>query len=188
MRQTSSGVRYAIWILFWGQIAVFVAILLPMFVPTVRPLLRPAFLPLAGVWLLLGLGLLVLTVRTDLPRLLRWFLLATASSSSGAVLSMVLHNGMYAVGTVTGDRPVLQQTTSALEVVFFFGATIIFPLVFVAGVVGTIVTIIRSRQTPGHPPRVGSATRTEQGGFGISRQKANPRAYLPLVKGRLGGT
>ena len=105
----------------------------------------PAWVVFAG----LGVTLLVLTVKTKVAGMLKKFLLLTGASAVGLPVFAVLHNLVYALLILwfgedfwgaSGDEPV-----------FFILATIVCPIGFLVGVVGTIVLAIKTK--PSVPAR-----------------------------------
>ena len=133
--------------LFWAQVAAFVTLLSSMLVPFLRALVRPAFLPLMGVYFIIGLALFFLSIRTKPPKVLRRFLILTGASSAGFAISAVLHNVFYGLAELAGNWPVLKHAAGGLEVVFFIIAIFVCPVCFIVGVSGAIVVLLRSGQS-----------------------------------------
>jgi hypothetical protein len=131
--------------LFWSQVASFVTLLSSMLVPFLRVLVRPAFLPLMGVNSILGLVLFVFSIRANLPKALKRFLILTGASSAGLGVSGVLHNAFYALAEIAGDSHLLRQAAGGLEIVFFIVAVFVCPVCFIVGVLGSIIVLVRSR-------------------------------------------
>ena len=132
----------ASWPLFWALIAVSVFILCLFFIEPLNDLFGGSglFLVPFGVFLLLGVALLVFTLREKIAGLLRAFFLLTAASAVGVFVFILLHNALYGLlihffgeGFWNGgDEPV-----------FFILAIIVCPLGFLTGVIGSIVLRIR---------------------------------------------
>jgi hypothetical protein len=80
----------------------------------------------------LGVLFLVLTLKQKTVGALRFFLLLTGSSATGFTVFVLLHN-------------IVSGLFNIEEPVFFVLATIICPLGFLAGVIGTIVLSIRNK-------------------------------------------
>jgi hypothetical protein len=131
-------------IVFWALVAAFVALVLTVLLPDVLVLFRPVFLSLMALCFLLGLVLLILSVRWKQRTLLRTFWILAGASTAGFALGNVLHNAFYALATVTGKWPILNAATEVLEVAFFLIATLLCPVAFLVGTVGAIVLIVRS--------------------------------------------
>jgi hypothetical protein len=136
----------AVWIIFWALVAVFVILVGAMFV--LVPLagsfpLGYIVFPAGAVFLGLGVALLVLTVKKKVEGVLRKFLLLTGAAAVGLPVFAVLHNLVYALfiklfgadfwGSM-GDEPV-----------FFILATMVCPIAFLVGIVGTIVLAVKNK-------------------------------------------
>jgi predicted cobalt transporter CbtA len=134
--------------IFWAMVAVFVIIILIMFIlvpilgrTTGDSPLRFSFFAALPVFFGLGIALLVLTIRKQEPGLLKKFLLLTASSTVGLPVFAVLHNLVTALLIYS-----FHFAEDFDEPVFFTLATIICPLGFLVGAIGTIV-IARKNKT-----------------------------------------
>jgi hypothetical protein len=130
------------WPLFWALIAVFVVIIVgflltPPFIPA---FIGPVFLwfinIFGSIFLLLGVALIVLTVRERVEGKLKAFFLLTGASAAGFFVSFLLHNAVYALFIHFfgegfwngGDEPF-----------FFIMAVFVCPLGFLVGAIGSIV-------------------------------------------------
>ena len=133
----------ALSIVFWALVTAFAALILTVLFPDVLDLFRPAFLTLMALCFLLGLALLILSVRWKQRTLLRTFWILAGASTTGFALGSVLHNAFYALATVTVQWPILNTTMDILEVAFFVIATLLCPVAFVVGTVGAIVLMVR---------------------------------------------
>ncbi len=125
-----------VWSVFWALVGVFVIVVSMIFIP--RPLMPfgfpPAiFLSATVVFVLLGVALLFLTVKTKVGGILKKFLLLTGASAVGLPVSILLHNAVYGLFNIE-------------EPVFFIMATLVCPIGFLVGAVGTIVLAIKSKQ------------------------------------------
>jgi hypothetical protein len=135
-----------IWPIFWITVGVFViAVVGTMLAPPIRGLAMPYFMFSAwAIFFLLGVTLLVLTVKTKVAGILKKFLLLTGASAVGFPVFAVLHNLVYALFIklfgegfwAGGDEPV-----------FFILAAIVCPIAFLVGAVGTIVLAIKNKLT-----------------------------------------
>ena len=123
-----------IWSIFWAMVGVLVIVFGIM---VIRPLLHRIYLlvllPFVAVFFLLGVTLIVLTIKTKVRGMLKGFLLLTEASFVGFLISGILHN-------------VISGLTNFEEPVFFIIATIICPIGLLVGVVGSIVLAIKSKQ------------------------------------------
>jgi hypothetical protein len=142
-RDTGGKVKL-IWVIFWALVVVFIIIVGMIFIPPINELLtgeeNPTLIGFfvfisAGVVLIgLGVTLIVLTIKTMVGGRLKKFLLLTETSFVGFLLSGILHN-------------VVSGLTNFEEPFFFILATIICPIGFLVGVVGTIVLAIKNKPT-----------------------------------------
>ena len=128
-----------VWSVFWALVGVFVIVVSMIFIPPAMRLLMPfgflpaIFLPAIVVFVLLGVALLFLTVKTKVGGILKKFLLLTGASAVGLPVFVLLHN-------------VVSGLFNIEEPVFFIMATIVCPIGFLVGAVGTIVLAIKSKQ------------------------------------------
>ena len=118
-----------------------------MTVPPVREVFSgsPLFLAPFAVFFLFSLSTLVFTVRGKIKGALRTFLLITGGAGAAIFVSILLHNLIYGIfvhffgegiwGGVGGDEPV-----------FFILGLIVFPVLYLAGAVGTAASLIIRRQ------------------------------------------
>lgn len=141
----------ASWPLFWTLIAVFVVVMAgllftPPFIPA---FIGPVFLwfinIFGSIFLLLGVALIVLTVRERVEGKLKAFFLLTGASATGFFVSFLLHNAVYALFIHFfgegfwngGDEPF-----------FFIMAVFVCPLGFLVGAIGSIVLCLRGAASP----------------------------------------
>ncbi len=133
-----------IWPIFWALVGVFVIIVSMIFITPVNKLLFGeenrtligfvVFLSAGIVFIGLGVTLIVLTVKTKVGGRLKKFLLLTGASTAGLPVFVVLHNVVGALFNLE-------------EAVFFTLATIVCPIAFLVGVIGTIALAIRNKPT-----------------------------------------
>jgi len=122
-----------IWSIFWALVGVFVIMACTMFIPLVLRL--PVGFNAFSAWIVfagLGVTLLGLTVKAKMRRMLKIFLLLTGASAAGLAVFVILHN-------------MLSALLNTEEPVFFIIATIVCPIVFLIGAVGTIVLAIKNK-------------------------------------------
>jgi hypothetical protein len=123
------------WSIFWASAAVFIAMLCIMFVKPFRKFMMPyGFFVIIGVLMVLGVILIVMTVRQEMAIMLKAFLLLTGAAAAGMSLFAILHNLVTAIFI-----KFLKFSNKFDEPVFFIFATILCPLGFLVGAVGTIV-------------------------------------------------
>jgi hypothetical protein len=137
------------WPLFWALIAVFILIVCFFFVEPLQDLLSGSELFLAPfiIFFLLGIALLVFTLREKVAGKLKAFFLLTGASAAGFFVSFLLHNAVYGLfvyffgegfwGGTGGDEPF-----------FFILALIVCPLGFLVGAIGSILFRIKGAASP----------------------------------------
>ena len=129
------------WSIFWALVGVFVVIVCQFSIPAFRDLLRGSLLFLLpfAAFFLLGIALLVFTLREKVGGRLKKFFLLTGASAAGIFVSILLHNAIYGLFIYWfgadfwkgGDEP------------FFFIMAIICFVGFLVGAVGSIVLAVK---------------------------------------------
>jgi len=124
-------------------------ILSQFFVPAIRELFQGSFLFLVPIILfsLLGLVLVVLTVKEKIKGKLRKFLILTGASAAGFFVFVFLHNLFYGLEVVTSRIISLSYLMEILHMIFFIVAIFICPVGFLVGVVGSFVQLIKKKKT-----------------------------------------
>lgn len=123
----------------FGLVALFVLTLL--FFSLDRRLFNVAA-GLAIIFGLLGLVLVVLTLRLQEPRLHRVFFLLTGISAALIPISVVLHNLVYALCIVFFGEGFWEGGSD--EPFFFILALIVCPALFIVGAVGSMAFLVRA--------------------------------------------
>lgn len=128
-------------ITFWALVGIFLVIMGEFFIPSVRELFRGSILFLLPftIFSLLGIVLIVLTLRKKIEGVLKKFLILTGASAGGFFVSVFLHNAFYALGTTINHIIILNYLVEAINVGFFIIAIFVCPLGFLVGVIGSIV-------------------------------------------------
>jgi hypothetical protein len=135
------------WPVFWALVAVFIFIVCFFAVPAFNELLRGLwFLSPFAVFCLLGIVLVVCTLREKVGGWLKRFFLLAGASSAGFFLAILLHNAFYALAEASANIPVLGALLEFLHVIFFFIAVPVCPLGFLVGAVGAIVVGAKNRR------------------------------------------
>ena len=138
------------WSIFWALVGVFIVIVSVFFIPVFRDLLRGSLLFLSplGVFFLLGVALIFLTVKEKVGGTLKKFLLLTGASAAGFFVSFLLHNAIYGLFIHFFGVDFWDRIGVGDEPFFFIMAIIVCPIGFLVGAVGSIVLAIkRSRRT-----------------------------------------
>ena len=103
--------------------------LIVLFILNLLPL-RVISLPLSIVYILLGIMLIFLTFKSKVKGRLKVFLLLTGFSSAGLLLGL-LHGFFEVWGLDT------------LQVIFFYIGVVVSPILFIIGVIGSLVILRR---------------------------------------------
>lgn len=140
--------RKLIWPVFWALVAVFVFVICLLFVSVVQDWLSGSLLFLApmAVFFLLGVGLIVFTLRAKVGGRLKFFFLLTGSAAAGFFVAVLLHNAFFALAELSANVTILGPLMEFLHAAFFFMAIPVCPLAFLVGVVGAIVLAARGHR------------------------------------------
>lgn len=103
-----------------------------------------AAVALAIIFGLMGLVLVMLTLRLEEPWIQRVFFAVTGISAAAIPISVVLHNLVYALGILFFGEGFWSGSD---EPFFFILAIIVFPALFVIGAVGSAVLLVWSKLT-----------------------------------------
>ena len=134
--------------IFWVLVVIFIAIATYFAVPvtvSTKQALFPFAAVLAIVFFLLGVALIFLTLKEKVEKKLKVFLILTGASSTGFLLSVVLHNFIYGLFIVLFGQDFWTRIGLADEPVFFIIAIFICPIVFLVGAIGSIVLFIKKK-------------------------------------------
>ena len=146
--KVSNKFSFAIKAIFWLWAAFFILTIVFFFIPIKYISTDFLFTAVPGIiFLLLGIVLIVLIVKSGLRGLLKKFLLITVAAPIGAVVSVALHNFIYGVFIYFFGADFWERTGIGEEPVFFTIAIFICPVAFLVGVVGSIVLLIKARRT-----------------------------------------
>ncbi|MBA7566107.1 hypothetical protein ES708_07794 [subsurface metagenome] len=108
----------AIKIIFWLLVAFFILNMVPAFIPFL-------FMASGIIFFLLGIALIVLTLKSGLRGLLKKFLLITGAAPIGTIVSIILHNAFYGVFIYFFGADFWDRIGIGDEPVFFVLATIV---------------------------------------------------------------
>ncbi len=132
------------WPIFWALVGIFVVIASVFFIPTLREFpMGFLFITISGaIFLLLGVALIFFTVKEKVGGMLKKFFILTGASSAGFFVSVLLHNAIYGLFIYWFGADFWDRIGVGDEPVFFIIATIVCPLGFLVGAVGSIVLAI----------------------------------------------
>jgi len=131
--------------IFFALIGIFIVILCELFIPAFRELFRNSTLFLLPfiIFSLLGLALIILTVKEKTETRAKKFLLLTGASAVGFFVFIFLHNAFYALTVITQHIAVLSYLMGVFHAAFFIIALFVCPLGFLVGIVGSIVFLFK---------------------------------------------
>lgn len=134
------------WPIFWALVGVFIVIVSVFSIPAFRDLVMGfLFIIISGsIFLLLGVTLIVLTVKEKVGGTLKKFFLLTGASSAGFFVFVLLHNFVYGLFIHFFGADFWDRIGTGDEPVFFIMAIIVCPLGFLVGAIGSIVLGIKS--------------------------------------------
>jgi len=127
---------------FYSLVIIFFIIVSFLFLPIPDSIKRTVFPFLAAlsiIFFLLGVVLVVLTLKRRVKGKLKKFLILTGFSAAGFFIGVILHNFLYALAVITLQITLLHYLFEVLHVIFFIFATIVCPLTFLVGVIGSTV-------------------------------------------------
>lgn len=144
MEEAKNKVNTSALVIFWVTVVVFVLVVLVLFfnIPYIRLIIG---WPGMAVLSTLGIALIVLAAKAKFTKIARTFFILTGVSALGIGIATVLHNLVYglliklfgeSIWSGGGDEPF-----------FFILATIVCPLIFLTGTIGSITVIARKRVT-----------------------------------------
>lgn len=128
-------------VIFWIILAVFILLLANIFLGRYLPFQSFIGLPSYVLLSLLGITLIVLAAIAKLTRISKVFFILTGSGAAGIGISIILHNILFGLLIMLFGKGFWERTGIVDEPVFFILATIIFPLVLLVGIIGSIVLI-----------------------------------------------
>jgi len=139
---------FSIQAVFWLLVVSFFVILGQFFIPAIGELLEGSelFLIPFALFSLLGLALMVFTLRSEVKGRLRKLLILAGASALGFFVFVILHNLFYALAEVTSNITGLSYLMEVFHVAFFFIAIFGCPLGFLVGVAGSIVLFIKNNK------------------------------------------
>ena len=139
--------RKLTWSIFWALVGIFVVIVSVFFIPAARELLMGfLFIIISGAaFFLLGVALIILTVKEKVRGTLKKFLLLTGASAAGFFVFVFLHNAFYGLGIMTSHITVLSRSMEVFHVAFFIMAILVCPIGFLVGAIGSVTLRILTR-------------------------------------------
>ena len=121
--------------LLWASLALFILVLSPLKLP-VPYFFMATILILAA----LGIPLLIFTLKSELRKRHKVFLILTSSSLIGIPVFAILHNLVYALSIKTFGEGVWGNGD---EPFFFILAAIVCPIAYLVGFIGSVICFLR---------------------------------------------
>ena len=131
--------------LFKVLVILSILVTLNMLIPNIGRMTGPYVFILWILHFAAGVGLIITTYKEKISGKRKFFLLLSGFSSASFLLGVVLHNLLYALGTITENLGILNKIINFFEVAFFLAATIICPVGFIVGMVGTLIILKKSQ-------------------------------------------
>ncbi|HUT96903.1 MAG TPA: hypothetical protein VMW60_02165 [Dehalococcoidales bacterium] len=134
------------WPTFWALVAVFALIICLFAIPAFGELFTGTvlFLTPFALFFLLGIALIIFSARGAATGWLKTFFILAGASAAGILVSVLLHNLVYGLFEHFAGA---DFWNGGDEFFFFIMATIVCPLGFLVGAVGTIIAGARRRRT-----------------------------------------
>jgi len=136
-------------VIFYVLIVIFVLIVGYFAVPvpvSLKRVLFPFVAVLAIIFFILGVTLIFLTLKSKAERKLKVFLILTGASAVGFLLSVILHNFIYGLFIYWFGEGFWDKIGLRDEPFFFFIAIFVCPILFLVGMIGSLVMFIRKRK------------------------------------------
>jgi len=134
-------------LIFWSLILIFIVIAVYIVAPTpisIKHTIFPFVAALAVVSFLLGIALIIITLKIKVKGNLKRFLILTGASVSGFFISVMLHNLIYGMFIQLFGANFWDKFGLADEPFFFLLGIVVFPTIFIFGAIGSIVLFLRT--------------------------------------------
>jgi hypothetical protein len=134
-------------IVFWMLVINFIFLVLQMTVEFFRDILSGSYIFLIPfiIFFILGIVLMVLSVKTRLEHKEKIYLIISGFSASGVFFFVLLHNIFYAFSVMAADYFIAKLFLELLSASFFIFALFVCPAGFFIGVIGSVVMFIRNK-------------------------------------------
>jgi len=109
-------------------------------------LMGKLFFPPIIMFFLLGLFLIILTLKQKIKGKLKIFLLLSGISAVVFLVSIILHNLFYALAILSEDILILKYLFEVLHIAFFFIGIPICPILFLIGIIGSLILFLRGKK------------------------------------------
>jgi len=141
MREKDSK-KNAIKKIFYSLIAIFILII-AFFITSMPLQLRRAIFPVAAalafIFLILGILLIVLTIKSKVKGKLRFYLILTGIAPVLFLVCILLHNFVYGLFIVLFGENFWETSGFGDEPFFFIIAIFLCPIIFIVGMIGSLI-------------------------------------------------
>jgi len=127
------------------MLGIFIFLVLYFVTPFTREVMQNIFWVIAilgGVFFIMGILLIVFTVKQKIKGKQKVFLILTGASAVGVLVFSILHNLVYGLLIFLFNENIWDKLGGE-EPFFFILAILVCPVVFLVGVVGSIVGFVR---------------------------------------------
>jgi hypothetical protein len=131
---------------FWTLVAVFLLLICFFTIPSLRFLVRWFLFPIPFVAVcLLGIALIILTLKGKVVGKLKGFLLLTGASAGGAFPFILLHNLVYGLFIFFFGENFWERTGLVDEPFFFILGLLVCPIAFLIGAIGSGILLLKKK-------------------------------------------
>ena len=133
--------------IFYALLIVGIFTICQILIPAIRNVFKGTlFLFPLAIFFLLGIILIVSTIKEKVKPKLKKSLLLTGISSVGFFISVILHNLFYALAMIASNIFLLKYLIDLLSVTFFLIAIFICPIGFLVGAIWSIILLIKQKK------------------------------------------
>ena len=136
-------------LIFYAIVGIFIVLASYIIFPfpiSIKRAVFPLIAILAILFSLLGVALIYVTVKLKIKGKLKKFLILTGGSAAGIPISAILHNIIYGLFIYFLRENFWDRIGLKDEPVFFFLAIIVFPILLLVGMTGSVVMFIKDRK------------------------------------------
>ncbi len=131
---------------FWTLVAVFLLLICSFTIPGLRVLVRWLLFPIPFIIVfLLGIALIILTLKGKVVGKLKLFLLLAGASASGIFPFILLHNLVYGLFIFFFGENFWGRTGLGDEPVFFILGLLVCPIAFLIGAIGSGILLLKRK-------------------------------------------
>ena len=136
-------------LIFYSLIGIFIVLASYIIFPILISIKRatfPLIAILAIIFSLLGVALIFTTLKLKIKGKLKRYLILTGASATGIPVCAILHNLIYGLFIYCFGNNFWDKIGLKDEPVFFFLAIIVFPILFLIAITGSVVMFVKDRK------------------------------------------